>query len=81
VHPSALDVVVHASWLDHAEIYFSIVHRKVVKPNDFFDIDHIAERLAAFEDRYNTLATPFDWRFGRDDLVEFLARLERHQAA
>jgi hypothetical protein len=30
---------VHASWLDQAEIYVSIVQRKVVDPNDFFDGD------------------------------------------
>lgn len=72
---------VHASWLDQAEIYFSIVQRKVVKPNDFFDTEQIAGRLAAFENRYNATATPFDWRFGRDDLAKFLARLEAHQAA
>jgi transposase len=72
---------VHASWLDQCEIYFSIVQRKVVKPNDFFDTDQIAQRLAAFEDRYNRTSEPFDWRFGRDDLDKFLARLERHQAA
>jgi hypothetical protein len=29
----------HASWLDQAEIYFSIVQRKVVNPNDFTDTD------------------------------------------
>jgi transposase len=72
---------IHASWLDQCEIYFSIVQRKVVNPNDFFDTDHIAQRLSAFEDRYNTMSEPFDWRFGRDDLEKFLARLERHQAA
>jgi DDE superfamily endonuclease len=72
---------VHASWLDQCEIYFSIVQRKVVNPNDFFDTDQIAQRLACFEDRYNALAVPFDWRFGRDDLDKFLTRLERHQAA
>jgi hypothetical protein len=72
---------IHASWLDPCEIYFSIVQRKVVNPNHFFDTDHIAQRLAAFENRYNALATPFDWRFGRDDLNKLLARLERHQAA
>lgn len=70
---------VHASWLDQCEIYFSIVQRKVVNPNDFFDTDEIARRLAAFEDRYNLSAEPFDWRFGRDDLEKFLARLEAHQ--
>ena len=49
------------------------MQRKVVNPNDFFDPDQIAERLAAFEDRYNTMAEPFDWRFGRDDLNKFLS--------
>ena len=29
---------VHASWLDQAEIYFSVVQRKVVNPNDFTDL-------------------------------------------
>lgn len=72
---------VHASWLDQCEIYFSIVQRKVVNPNDFFDTDHIAGRLTAFEARYNHQAEPFDWRFGRDDLDKFLTRLEVHQAA
>jgi hypothetical protein len=72
---------IHASWRDQCEIYFSIVQRKVVNPNDSFDTDQIAQRLAAFEDRFNPVATPFDWRFGRDDLDQLLARLERHQAA
>jgi hypothetical protein len=72
---------VHASWLDQAEIYFSIVQRKVVKPNDFTDTVEIAHRLAAFEHRYNTVAEPFDWTFGRDDLAKFLARLENHTTA
>jgi transposase len=34
---------VHASWLDQAEIYFSVVQRKVLSPNDFFDTDAIAD--------------------------------------
>jgi DDE superfamily endonuclease len=72
---------VHASWLDQCEIYFSIVQRKVVNPNDFADVAQIAERLAAFEARYNAAARPFDWSFGRDDLAKLLARLDRHQAA
>lgn len=72
---------VHASWLDQCEIYFSIVQRKVVNPNDFTSLDAIAERLAAFEERYNAMAEPFDWTFGRDDLDKLCARLERHSAA
>ena len=70
---------VHASWLDQAEIYFSIVQRKVVNPNDFTNTDHIAERLAAFEDRYNAIAEPFDWTFDRDDLDKLLAPIDTHR--
>jgi hypothetical protein len=72
---------VHASWLDQCEIYFSIVQRKVVNPNDFTDPDEIAGRLAAFEHRYNAIARPFDWTFGRDDLAKLLARIDRHTQA
>jgi hypothetical protein len=79
--PRFVHLPVHASWLDQCEIYFSIVQRKVVNPNDFFDTDEVARCLAAFEDRYNRIALPFDWRFGRDDLDKFLARIEAHQAS
>lgn len=70
---------VHASWLNQAEIYFSVVQRKVVTPNDFFDLAQIEERLAVFEARYNTMAQPFNWKFTRDDLHRLLARLAAHQ--
>ena len=70
---------VHASWLNQIEIVFSIIQRKVVTPNDFFDLDQIAQRLAHFEDRYNQTAEPFDWTFTRDDLNQFLQRLAQHE--
>ena len=72
---------VHASWLNQIEIVFSIIQRKVVTPNDFILLDHISERLAAFEDRYNAVAEPFDWRFTRDDLTELLERIAGHDPA
>lgn len=68
---------VHASWLNQVEIYFSIVQRKVVTPNDFTDLAEIATRLAAFEQRYNARATPFGWRFTTADLDKLLNRLEK----
>ena len=72
---------VHASWLNQIEIVFSVIQRKVVTPNDFNDLDQITDRLAAFEDRYNNLAEPFDWRFTRDDLARLLERIARHDLA
>jgi len=41
-----------ASWLNQIEIYFSIVQRKVLTPNDFTDLDDVASRLLAFQDRH-----------------------------
>jgi hypothetical protein len=72
---------IHASWLNQIEIVFSVIQRKVVTPNDFTDTEQIAERLAAFEDRYNTIAEPFDWRFTRHDLAQMLERIAGHDPA
>lgn len=72
---------VHASWLNQCEIWFSIVQRKVVNPNDFTTLDQISERLNAFENRYNRTAVPFDWTFGRDDLDKLCHRLDAHRQA
>ena len=69
----------HASWLDQAEIYFSVVQRKALTPNDFTSLDQIRERLAAFEVRYNAIARPFSWKFTRTDLHDLLNRLDAHQ--
>ena len=40
---------VHASWLNQVEIYFSIVQRKVLTPNDFSSLPELEERLLAFQ--------------------------------
>ncbi|WP_241757116.1 IS630 family transposase [Streptomyces sp. WAC00263] len=71
---------VHASWLNQVEIYFSVVQRKVVSPNDFTDLTQVRDRLRAFEDRYNDTAQPFQWKFTTSDLEDLLARLDRHTA-
>ncbi|MFC9752026.1 IS630 family transposase [Streptomyces sp. NPDC056921] len=72
---------VHASWTNQIEIFFSIVQRKVVQPNDFTDLTQVRDRLRAFEDRYNATAQPFQWKFTTSDLDDLLARLDRHTPA
>jgi len=69
---------VHASWLNQVEIYFSILQRKAISPTDFTDLDDLATRILAFQNRYNTSAEPFDWTYTRDDLNAFLKRLAEH---
>jgi hypothetical protein len=51
----------------------------VIKPGDFADLDELAERLLAFQDRYNATAEPFDWHYGRKSLDRLLERLTLHE--
>jgi hypothetical protein len=72
---------VHASWLNQIEIYFSIVQRKVLTPNDFGSLAEVEDRLLAFERYYEAIATPFEWRFTRNDLDGPLRKLDTHALA
>lgn len=65
---------VHASWLNQAEIYFSVVQRKVVTPNDFVDLAALETHLLAFGRRYEQIAAPFQWKFTRADLQQLLTK-------
>jgi transposase len=70
---------VHASWLNQIEIYFSIVQRKVLTPNDFVDLAEVNRRLLGFQHRYEQTAVPFDWRYTKADLNRLLRRLTDHE--
>jgi hypothetical protein len=66
---------VHASWLNQIEIYFSVVKRKVLTPNDFPDLKAVEQRLLDFQSRYEKIAKPFKWKFTKDDLNRILSKL------
>ena len=82
-HPNAIMIhtPVHASWLNQIEIYFSIIQKKVVSPNDFASTQQLSETLLAFADRYNQTATPFNWKFTAADLTDLLRRMSEHEQA
>jgi hypothetical protein len=82
-HPNLILVHLptHASWLNQVEIYFSIIQRKVLTPNDFSDLVAVEHRLLAYETRYNATARPFAWTFTRIDLERRLAQLDLAAAA
>jgi DDE superfamily endonuclease len=69
---------VHASWLNQVEIYFSILQRKVLTPNDFADLDALRIRLGLYEELTNRRPKPFAWKFTRQELAEWLERAARH---
>jgi hypothetical protein len=76
-----LHLPVHASWLNQIEIYFSVVQRKVLTPNDFPDLRTLAERLLSFQDYWHSIAKPFQWNFSRQDLTRLLAKCSLKTAA
>ena len=57
-YPNAIQVhtPVHASWLNQIEIYFLVVQRKVLTPNDFPDLKNVEQRLLDFQSRYEEIA-------------------------
>ena len=66
---------VHASWLNQIEIYFSVVQRKVLTPNDFCSLEAVADRILQFQERYEQIAKPFEWKFTRQDLAKLMSKL------
>jgi hypothetical protein len=61
------------------DIYFSVVQRKVLTPNDFADLAEVEQRLLGFQRRYEQTAQPFDWQYTRTDLDRLLRRLDEHE--
>jgi hypothetical protein len=72
---------IHASWLNQIEIYFSIVQRKVLTPNDFSPLAELQQRLLAFQTYSERSASPFQWTFTRKNLRALLAKIDRKPLA
>lgn len=71
----AVVLPVHASWLNQIEIYFSILQRKALTPNDFRSLADVADRIHRFEKLFMRSAEPFNWRFTREDLRALLKKM------
>lgn len=70
---------IHASWLNQVEIYFSVVERKALTPNDFASLRKLKDRLLRFQEHYERVARPFQWKFTRRDLAQLMAKLKEPQ--
>lgn len=53
----------YASWLDQIEIWFSILQRKLLTPNDFPNLETLQQRLLDFITHYNLSAKPINWSY------------------
>ncbi|HEY4851915.1 MAG TPA: IS630 family transposase [Streptosporangiaceae bacterium] len=79
-HPNAIMIhtPVHASWLNQIEIFFSVIQKKVVTPNDFASLGELSATLLGFVTRYNQTARPFSWKFTASDLHDLMDRISKH---
>jgi len=41
---------------------------------EFASLEEVESRILAFQPYYETIATPFEWRFTHDDLLRLIAR-------
>jgi hypothetical protein len=80
-HPNAILIhtPVHASWLNQVEIFFSVLQRKLLTPNDFNDLGELEGKILSFQSLYESTAKPFEWKFTRDDLKDLLTRLSARE--
>ena len=67
---------VHASWLNQIEVYFSILQRKALTPNDFPSLQALEERILNFQRYYEEIADPFEWKFTRKDLDRLMSKIQ-----
>jgi hypothetical protein len=76
-HPNAVMVhtPVHASWLNQVEVYFSMLQRKVLTPNDSADLLELQTRIRLYEELCNKEPRPFAWRYTKYDLFDLLQRI------
>ena len=81
-YPSAhpVHLPVHASWLNQVEVYFALVQRKVLTPNDFADLEEVELRLHLYGELSDRTPRPFHWRFTSRDLFDLLQRLALREA-
>ena len=65
----------HASWLDMAELGFSILARRLLRRGEFTSPADLTDKITSFAIRYNRTARPFIWTYdARADHARHLAR-------
>lgn len=53
----------HAPWLDQAELFFSILTRRLLRRGEFTSRQHLADRIEDFVNVYNRTAKPYRWTY------------------
>jgi len=62
----------NASWLDQIEIWFSVLQRKLLQPNDFDSVTQLTEAIMEFIRCENQSAKPIQWTYTTEKLEQKL---------
>jgi len=76
---SPIHLPVHASWLNQIEIYFCIMQRKALTPNDFAILPEFAQHLMDFGQHYRTVDEPFEWTFTKAKFNIMINKVTRQE--
>jgi transposase len=63
---------VNASWLDQIEIWFSVLQRKLLQPNDFESLQALVQAIGSFVRYRNRTAKPIHWTYTIEKLEQKL---------
>src|SRR4051794_523018 len=77
--PAVIHLPIHASWPNQIELFFSIVQRKALTPNEFGSLDDLPARLLTFGELSRPWPRPFRWTFTCAALAALLTRLARRE--
>ena len=53
----------HASWVDQAELFFSILTRRLLRRGEFISREDLADKIENFVNVYNRTTKPFRWTY------------------
>ena len=53
----------HASWLDQAELFFSILTRRLLRRGEFSSCQDLTDKIENFTNVYNRTAKPYRWTY------------------
>lgn len=67
----------NASWLDQIEIWFSILQRKLLQPNDFASVQLLEQSILDFIKMGNETAKPIHWTYTVEKLEQKLGANQR----
>lgn len=53
----------HSSWMNQIEIWFGIIHLKLLKRSSYRSIEEMASSILKFIEQYNLMAKAFNWKY------------------